>query len=97
MVFTLGSAAVGSPGTFYQESIKAATQLNRRAVLLIGDNLPLDNLSLNIIVAKYAPYSQIFPHACAIVNQDGIGTTAQALRSGRPTLIMPYTCDKTEC
>jgi rhamnosyltransferase subunit B len=30
------------------------------------------------------------------VHQGGIGTTAQALRSGRPTLIMPYTYDQPD-
>jgi rhamnosyltransferase subunit B len=42
------------------------------------------------------PYSQIFPSACAIVHQGGIGTTAQALRAGRPTLIMPYSHDQPD-
>jgi rhamnosyltransferase subunit B len=96
LVFTLGSAAVGNAGTFYLESIKTATQLNRRAVLLVGENAPPDDLSKDIFVTNYAPYSQIFPRACAIVHQGGIGTTAQALQAGRPTLIMPYTYDQPD-
>lgn len=96
LVFTLGSAAVGNAGNFYQESIQAATDLNRRAVLLVGGNTPPDNLSSDIIAVNYAPYSQVFPRACAIVHQGGIGTTAQALRAGRPTLIMPYTYDQPD-
>jgi len=52
--------------------------------LLIGKNAP-QNLSEGII-ASYAPYSQIFPRACAIVHQGGINTTAQALRAGRQRL-----------
>jgi rhamnosyltransferase subunit B len=96
IVFTLGSAAVMVPGTFYQESVRAATQLNRRAVLLIGKNTPPDDLSEDIIAIDYVPYSQIFPYACAIVHQGGIGTTAQALRAGRPTLIMPYSYDQPD-
>ena len=96
LVFTLGSAMVTNPGTFYSESIQAATQLNRRAVLLIGENKPPNDLSKDMIAVKYAPYSQIFPHAYAIVHQGGIGTTAQALRAGRPTLIMPYTGDQPD-
>ena len=96
LVFTLGSAAVGNAGNFYQESIQAATELNRRAVLLIGGNTPPDNLSRDIIAVNYAPYSQVFSRACAIVHQGGIGTTAQALRVGRPTLIMPYTYDQPD-
>lgn len=96
IVFTLGSAAVLDPGNFYQESIQAAKQLNRRAVLLIGKNTPPENLSEDILAVNYAPYSQIFPHACAIVHQGGIGTTAQALRAGRPTLVMPYSHDQPD-
>lgn len=96
VVFTLGSAAVMTPGQFYKESISAAKLLNRRAVLLIGKNDPPKNLSDDIIAVSYAPYSQIFPHACAIVHQGGIGTTAQALRAGRPTLVMPYSHDQPD-
>jgi rhamnosyltransferase subunit B len=96
IVFTLGSAAVVIPGTFYQESIKAVKLLNQRAVLLIGNNPPPFDLSDDIIAVDYVAYSQIFPYACAIVHQGGIGTTAQALRSGRPTLIMPYSHDQPD-
>jgi rhamnosyltransferase subunit B len=96
IVFTLGSAAVMSPGNFYQESIQAVKQLKRRAVLLIGKNKPPENLSEDILAVSYVPYSQIFPHACAIVHQGGIGTTMQALRASRPTLIMPYSHDQPD-
>lgn len=96
IVFTLGSAAVMTPGSFYEESIQAAKLLNRRAVLLIGKNAPPENLPDYIFAANYAPYSQIFPRACAIVHQGGIGTTAQALRAGRPTLVMPYSHDQPD-
>lgn len=96
IVFTLGSAAVMTPGNFYEQSIQAAKLLNRRAVLLIGKNAPPTNLSESIIAVSYAPNSQIFPRACAIVHQGGIGTMAQALRAGRPTLIMPYSHDQPD-
>ena len=96
IVFTLGSAAVMNAGTFYQESLEAIKQLNRRGVLIIGNNPPLENLPANVLAVNYVPYSQIFPHACAIVHQGGIGTTAQALRAGYPTLIMPYSHDQPD-
>jgi len=48
------------------------------------------------LAVNYVPYSQICPHACAIVHQGGIGTTAQTLRAGRPTLIMPYSHDQPD-
>jgi rhamnosyltransferase subunit B len=96
IVFTLGSAAVFVPGKFYQESIQAAQQLNRRAVLLIGKNQLPEDLPAGIIACDYAPYSEIFPRACAIVHQGGIGTTAQGLRSGRPTIVVPYSHDQPD-
>ena len=96
LVFTLGSANVLNPGVFYQESVQAATQLNRRAVLLMGGNTLPENLPKDIIATNYVPYSKIFPHACAIIHQGGIGTTAQALQAGCPTLIIPYTYDQPD-
>ena len=96
IVFTLGSAAVLNPGSFYLESIKAATQLNRRAILLMNKNTLPDDLPKDIIAIDYAPYSKIFPYACAIVHQGGIGTTAQALKAGHPTLIVPYIGDQPD-
>jgi UDP:flavonoid glycosyltransferase YjiC (YdhE family) len=96
IVFTLGSAAVMTPGRFYQASVEAVTQLNRRAVLLMGKNAHLNDLPETVFTTSYVPYSQIFPRACAIVHQGGIGTTAQALRAGRPTLVMPYSHDQPD-
>lgn len=94
--FTLGSAIVMNPGNFYTESIQAIKKLSRRAVLLIGNNPVPENLSADILVVNYAPYSQLFPYACAIVHQGGIGTTAQALRAGCPTLIVPHSQDQPD-
>lgn len=96
IVFTLGSAAVVSPGNFYEVSIQAAKILNRRAVLMMGHNPPPENLPTTLIAINYAPFSKIFPYACAIVHQGGVGTTAQALRAGHPTLVMPYSHDQPD-
>lgn len=99
LVFTLGSAAVMHAGDFYEQSAEAAEILGQRAVLLIGAddrNLPKRKLPETICVARYAPYSKIFPRASVIIHQAGIGTTAQALRAGRPMLVMPYSHDQPD-
>ena len=44
----------------------------------------------------YVPYSQVFPRAAAVVHQAGIGTLAQALRAGRPQLIVPVAFDQPD-
>jgi MGT family glycosyltransferase len=97
IVFTLGSSAIWDAGDFYIESIAAARKLGRRAVLLVGKdtlNQPSQSLPENSIAAEYAPYAQIFPRASVIVHQGGIGTTGQALRAGKPSLVMPFGSDQ---
>ncbi len=99
LVFTLGSAAVMHAGDFYEQSAAAAERLGQRAVLLVGAddrNLPKRKLPDTICVARYAPYSKIFPRASVLIHQGGIGTTAQALRAGRPMLVMPYSHDQPD-
>ena len=94
IVFTLGSAVVQTPGDFYRESLAAVQELNCRAVFLVG-NLKLEMPS-NAIAIDYAPYSELFPHAKAVVHQGGVGTTAQALRAGVPMLVVPFSYDQPD-
>lgn len=95
IIFTLGSSAVWVARDFFKESIAAARQLRRRAVLLIGDatNLPED-LPDNVIAADYAPYETLLPRGCAVVHHGGVGTTSQGLLAGVPTLIVPFAFDQ---
>jgi UDP:flavonoid glycosyltransferase YjiC (YdhE family) len=96
IVFTLGSTAVHNPGDFYEASAEATQRLGARAVLLLGSNAAPRLSAPEILALPYAPYSQIFPHAAAIVHQGGSGTTGQALRAGRPMLIVPYGWDQPD-
>jgi rhamnosyltransferase subunit B len=98
LVFTLGSAAVLDAGDFYQQSALAAELIGQRAVLLVGSdprNVP-GRVPENVCVANYAPYSRLFPRASVIIHQGGVGTTAQALSSGKPMLVMPYSHDQPD-
>jgi len=97
IVFSLGSFAVHAPGDFYRASLEAARGLGRRALLLAGaeeaERLQGERGG-DVFVAAYAPHSLVFPRAAAIVHHGGIGTTAQALRSGRPQLVTPFLGDQ---
>ena len=98
IVFTLGSSAVGSPGTFYEESAKAARLVGRRALLLVGkdENRPRETTGPDIFIALVAPHEHVFPRAAAIVHHGGVGTTGQALRSGRTELVVPFAHDQPD-
>ena len=99
VVFTLGSTAVFDAGAFYRESLEAVRKIGCRAVLLIGRdarNRPSGPLPDHVLVAEYAPYSELLPRAAATVHQGGVGTTAQALRAGRPMIVVPYSHDQPD-
>jgi rhamnosyltransferase subunit B len=98
LVFTLGSFAVNFPGDFYRVSREIARRLHKRAVLLVGaDQIasysgePADDA---VFIADYARFSDLFPHAAAIIHHGGIGTTGQALRAGKPQLVVPVLIDQ---
>ena len=95
VVFTLGSAAIHIADDFYVESLKAARALGRRAVLLVGpdgDRSVADGP--DAVAVGYASFSRLFPRAAAIVHQGGVGTVQQALRAGRPQLVVPHLGDQ---
>ena len=99
LVFTLGSLIVNSPGTFFQKSLAAARLLGKRAVLLVGVEAASHNSiapAADVYVAAYAPHGLLFSRAEVVVHQAGIGTLAQALRSGRPQLIVPFYGDQSD-
>lgn len=98
IVFTLGTSAVWVARDFYRESVAAAKILGRRAVLLIGDdrNKPDESLPPEIIAVNYAPFEALLPRAAAMVHHGGVGTTAQGLRAGIPTLIVPFAFDQPD-
>jgi rhamnosyltransferase subunit B len=98
VVFTLGTSAVFTAGSFYDVSAKAIARLGRRAILLVGrqlDNRPID-LGCDVLAVEFAPHRALFPRAAAIVHQGGAGTLHQALASGRPMLVVPHAHDQPD-
>jgi UDP:flavonoid glycosyltransferase YjiC (YdhE family) len=95
IVFTLGTSAVQHSEDFYDVSLAAARRLGQRAVL-VGAPVPRAQFSADLAMTPYTPYSQLFPHAAAVVHHGGIGTVAQALRAGRPQLVVPFLADQPD-
>lgn len=99
IVFTLGSSATNAAGTFYGESVAAAMAIGKRALLLVGRdprNQPATPWPATVLAAEFAPHSVVFPRAAAVVHHGGVGTTGQALRSGRPMLVVPHSHDQPD-
>jgi UDP:flavonoid glycosyltransferase YjiC (YdhE family) len=96
ILFTLGSAVVHQARQFFEESIKSVLLLGLRAVLLVGNNQIANPAPDKIAMFDYVPYSDLFPFTSVVVHQGGIGTTAQALRAGRPMLVVPRAYDQPD-
>ena len=95
LVFTLGSFVVQDPRNFYAEAAETARRLGRRAVLLTGCDAPT-RVEGDIFRCAYAPHSLLFPRASVIIHHGGIGTTGQALRAGKPQLVVPHMGDQND-
>lgn len=99
VVFTLGSSLVKDPGRFYEESFKAATDLGYRAVLVgesSGSGTGSRQRSPSVLSVPYAPHRSLFSGSSLIVHQGGIGTLAQAMRSGKPMIVVPHSYDQSD-
>ena len=97
LVFALGSSAVWVAGDFWRHAIEAARALGRRALLITGRDTPFgESLPPGVRAFGYLPYSMVFPRAAAVIHQAGIGTLSQALRGGRPQLIVPFAFDQPD-
>ena len=95
ITFTLGSTAVHVAGPFYKAAADACRILGRRGMLLTGrPEYAPEAFPPGVAAFTYAPYGQVLPRGCATVHHGGIGTTAQGLRSGKPTVIVPFAHDQ---
>jgi hypothetical protein len=72
---------------FCKQSVLAAKMLGRRAIVIGLDLVESD--TAEVLMLNHVPYSQIFPHAAAVVHHGGIGTSSIALAAGRPSLVVP--------
>lgn len=100
LVFTLSSAACNDAGNFYSECFKAALALRRPALFITGGLAATAQLPQPLPGwarrTNYAPYALVFPHAAAIVHAGGIATSFEALRAGKPQVVVPYAHDQTD-
>ena len=86
-IFSLGSDALVA------DLAEACAALGRRSVVVglapRGRALPPSTL-----VVPYAPYDLLFPRAATVVIHGGAGTTGEALKCGRPSVVVPLALDQ---
>lgn len=75
--------------------IEALAQSGQRGVLLSGwGGLVASRVPDNVFVMETAPHDWLFPRMAAVVHHGGAGTTAEGLRAGVPSVIVPFSLDQ---
>ncbi len=97
-LFTLGTTVVEHPGDFFIASEKAIGK--RRAIFLAGRHasslkIQFANKS-NLYITDYLPLHLILPRCVGAIHQCGIGTLAQVLRAGIPSVAVPFAFDQPQ-
>jgi UDP:flavonoid glycosyltransferase YjiC (YdhE family) len=90
-----GSMAGRNAEKFANLILEALAKSGQRGLLLTGwGGLRLESVPENVFVVDSAPHSWLFPRMAAVVHHGGAGTTAEGLRAGVPSVIVPFILDQ---
>lgn len=95
-VFTLGTTIVHHAQDFFPSAVEACRLVDRPAILLVGkgEKPPAGVQGPDVLVCQYAPHSLLFPRCCASIHHAGAGSASQAMRSGKPSVAIPFVNDE---
>lgn len=95
---TAGSVAPAERALFaayYQTSIESILACGARALVINApENTIFPEQQEDVLRLPFAPFSEVFPACAAVIHHGGIGTIAQCLRAGVPSLVVPGGVDQ---
>jgi rhamnosyltransferase subunit B len=95
---TAGSVAPEERAVFaayYQTSIESILACGARALVINAPEITsLPEQRENVLHLPFVPFSDVFPACAAVIHHGGIGTIAQCLRAGVPSLVVPGGLDQ---
>lgn len=90
-----GSMPLSDPQGMTRAVLEALDACGCRGVLAAGwGGLGTGALPAHVHALAQAPHAWLFPRMAAIVHHGGAGTTAAALRAGRPSVVCPFFGDQ---
>ena len=89
-----GSMILGDPEATSALVAAAVRQAGCRAVVSAGWGGLRPAESADLFPIESAPHDWLFPRVAAVVHHGGAGTTAAALRAGKPSIVSPFIADQ---
>ncbi len=90
-----GSMAGCDPEQLTRTVVEALQGAGVRGIIATGwGGMKCDDLPDSILGIDSAPHDWLFPRVAAVVHHGGAGTTAAGLRSGKPSVIVPFFGDQ---
>jgi sterol 3beta-glucosyltransferase len=90
-----GSMAGSHPEQLATLVLEALAKSSQRGLLFTGwGGMRTMSVPDSVFVIDSAPHSWVFPRMAAVVHHGGAGTTAEGLRAGIPSVILPFVVDQ---
>lgn len=90
-----GSMIGRNPEHFAGIVLEALAESGQRGVLATGwGGMSVMRIPESVFVIDSAPHDWLFPRMSAVVHHGGAGTTAEGLRAGVPSVIVPFIVDQ---
>ncbi|WP_242069652.1 glycosyltransferase [Paenibacillus dendritiformis] len=97
LALSFSSMPLKQPERMLAMMIEALERAGQRGIILTGNSGMLAERQLDgdsLFLMESAPHDWLFPHTAGVIHHGGAGTTASALRAGKPMLVCPFVGDQ---
>ena len=74
---------------------EALRKTGQRGIFISGwSGMHIEDVNSHILTIEFVPHAWLFPKTAGVIHHGGAGTTAAALKAGRPMIICPFSADQ---